>query len=479
MHPSFSGSWSRIVCALVTLAALVAGCRPLTPLTRLKPEVSTPTAYTLYEAGEAYPDRWWRVFDAPELERLIATALTDDFSIRAAWSRLRRAKAEAMQTGAGTAPELSLDTGFSAQRRRLAERTTAGETYALGLAAAYELDWWGRIRSEQEAAQLEVQAAAADIHTAAMTVAAEVATNWIQLITQQAHRRLLQAQIETSETYLELIQLRFQKGMVSALDVYQQQQVVEQLQSRLPLVNETEAKLHHRMALLLGRTPGAPISVSRDTLPELPPQPAAGIPADLLARRPDVRAAGSRLRAADWQEAAARANRLPSLTLSGTAGFSSARVDRLLEDWLMRLAANLTTPLYDGKRRRAAVDRRRAMVDEALWTYRQTVYRAIGEVQDALASEAARQEHIATLKGELETSRVALEQALLRYRKGLNTYLPVLTQITLVQRLEQDLISRQAELLENRIALYRALGGAWTDRLPDGGSDPPNAEREQ
>jgi len=217
--------------------------------------------------------------------------------------------------------------------------------------------------------------------------------------------------------------------------------------------------------VLLGKPPRTPLSITVESVPELPPLPPAGLPADLLAARPDVRAAGMRLAAADWQVAEARAARLPALRLTGRARYGEGELDVLFDNWLLSLAANLTAPIYDGGRRAAEVDRTVSLADERLATYRRAVVTAVKEVEDALVSEAKQQAHIDGLQQVIDTARQALEEAGNRYRNGLTDYLPVLTQLLSVQGLERDLIRRKAELIATRVRLYRALGGVWTDDL--------------
>jgi outer membrane protein TolC len=275
--------------------------------------------------------------------------------------------------------------------------------------------------------------------------------------------------LEINQTYLELIELRHRKSMVSALDVYQQRQVVEQVKAQIPLVEEQEQLLMHQLALLLGKPPRTELGISKNELPEPADIPKTGLPADLLATRPDVRAAGLKLRAADWQVAAARANRLPTISLSASAAYQSSNIDLIFHNWLVNLAANLTAPLFDGGYRAAEVDRLRAVADENLSVYRRTVYTAIKEVEDALISEEKKRGHIEALQAEIEAAGRALDEARERYLKGIDDYLPVLTQLLKAQALDLDRVKRQADLLAARIALHRALGGTWTDRLTSEG----------
>ena len=244
--------WWWAVAALACLAA----CSPYTPAGRSVPEGLLPATYPLYEAsGEPMPMQWWEVFGVDELNRLVTAALAGDFSVRTAAARLRQVQAIARGTQASRGPELDLEGDAAGQRRRLGGKTTAAEGYSLVLAAAYEFDWWGRLDAERQAAWQDVAAAAEDLGAAAMTVSGEVARCWIQIVAQKARRRLLEAQLDTSRTYLELVRLRFFKGLASALDVYQQQQVVEQVKAAIPLVAETEGQQQSALSLLLGRAP--------------------------------------------------------------------------------------------------------------------------------------------------------------------------------------------------------------------------------
>jgi outer membrane protein TolC len=138
-------------------------------------------------------------------------------------------------------------------------------------------------------------------------------------------------------------------------------------------------------------------------------------------------------------------------------------------NWLLNLAGNLTAPIFDGGRRAAEVDRTRALTDEKLWAYRQTVLTAVKEVEDALVSESKQKEHIEALERVVSAARKAFDEAVERYRKGLNDYLPVLTQLLSVQSLERNLIKKRASLLLFRVSLYRALGGTWTQDLKSDG----------
>ena len=450
--------------AAAFLLGLVA-CSPFTPREIPDAAGDLPETYTLYNGHTDLSSPWWESVGSDELNRLISQALAENFTLKEAWARLKQSRALAVQAGADRFPRLDgVASADLTQRHTSSNKGADGDdTYMLGLISSYELDLWGRIRSQQEAALNTMAATNADFQTAKITIAAEVANRWVQILSQRLQKQLLERQLENNLIFLDLIELRFRKAMVSALDVYQQKQVVENVRARIPLVEAQTQLLSHELAVLLGRPPRTELAMEQKTLPEIGQLPAVGLPADLLANRPDVRAAGMRLKVAQWQVAAARANRLPAIQLSAGAQYGVSHLDLLFDTWLLNLAANLTAPLFDGGRRAAEVDRTQAQADENLWTYRQAVLTAVKEVEDALESETRQREHINGLESVMAAARRGLEEAIQRYRRGLSDYLPVLTQLIAVQDLERDLIQQQEALIRYRIALHRSLGGAWIE----------------
>jgi NodT family efflux transporter outer membrane factor (OMF) lipoprotein len=449
---------------LFLCVSMLFSCSPFKPAVKPDAAGKVPDTFALYNDEPDVSLPWWESVNSPELSRLIGEALSGSFTLKEAWARLKQARALAIQAGADLYPALDA-TGSAEYNRYKTENTSGGsegeENYALGLAGGYELDLWGRIRSQRAAALINVDATEADLQTASITVAAEVADRWVRILSQRLQKQLLEKQLENNLTFLDLIELRFRKAMVSAVDVYQQKQVVANVRAKIPLVEAETQLLLHELAVLLGRPPRADLGLTQTDMPVVGKLPAIGLPADLLANRPDVRAAGMRLKAAEWQVAAARANRLPALRLTAGAQYGRSDLDLLFDTWLLSLAANLTAPIFDGGRRAAEVDRTLAQADEGLWVYRQAVLTGIKEVEDALESETRQREHIRGLESVMAAARKGLEEAVRRYRRGLSDYLPVLTQLIAVQDLERDLIRQQETLIRYRIGLHRALGGGW------------------
>jgi len=407
-------------------------------------------------------DHWWEDFNNPELNALVQRALCANFTIQSAWARLDQMEATALKAGANLYPQASLDASTGSTRFQ----DTAKETYSSVLAASYEIDLWGRVRSEKTAALMDAAASRCDLETAAMTVAAELTRLWIEILEQRAQKILLEQQLDANQVYLELVELRFQKAMVSAVDVFQQKQAVHRVLAQIPLAEARMRTLHNELALLVGATSAAQVKIREDHLPDLPPLPQTGLPLELIKNRPDIRAALMRLQAADWKMAVARADCLPALRLTARAGYENNDFSALFDNWLVNIAANLTAPLFDGHRRRAEVKRSQAIVAERLIQYQQTLLTAAMEVQNALIREFKQGQHIRSLEKQTLFTRRALELSRQRYLKGLSDYLPVLTALTSADKLEADMIRSQREMLIYRINLYRALGGGWTDELP-------------
>ena len=428
-----------------------------------------PASYTMSVTVSEPRQRWWETFADDELNGFVAEALSGNQTLASYWARLGKAEALAAKAGADLVPSVSGDAAASHARSRRTEessdQTSGSESYSLGLVASYEVDLWGRIRAERQAATLAAAASRQDLNGTAVTIAAEVAERWARIIAQRQQIILLQRQLAANETYLELVELRFRKSLASALDVMQQRQLVERVKAQMPLIELEERMLLNELAVLMGRQPYDAPRFERSTLPAPAALPAAGIPAQLLEFRPDILAAYHRLAAADQDLTAARADRLPALRLTGSAAYNGDELDRLFDNWLLNLAAGLSAPLIDGGQRRAEVSYAQAFVQEQLAGYRQTVLTAVREVESALIREEKIRENIKGIENQLEAAQIALEEAAFRYTNGLIDYLPVLTQLLSVQNLELDLVARRTDLLIARMDLYRSLGSTWTEDL--------------
>ena len=456
---------------LFGLCWLLAACAPFAPAARSPQPVGMLPAY-VGDTAEGTPfdgvRPWWGNLGSAELDALMDKALGANFDIAVARARLLQAEAEARKAGAGLYPALNVSGEAAHQRRAEATSTgRAGESFALGLAASYELDLWGRIRSESEAAALRHAASREDLAAAAMTVAANLADTWVALVGTRAELTLLEKQIAINETLVRILLTRYANAQSSGLDVLQQQELLVASQAEQPPLQLQIETLSHSLDVLSGGFPGA-LAPGTALLPDLPPPPAPGLPADLLFARPDIRSSWNRLRAADYQASAAGANRLPALRLTARGAFESAQRSTLFSNWLTNLAAGLTAPLFDGGALAAEADRTRALIEEQVATYGKTVATALQEVEDALSAEQRRRETLRRLEEQLVLARRAEAETRLSYLGGRDSFLRYITQQQNVQSLERRVVRERSALVRARIALYRALGGDWTRSLTAG-----------
>jgi NodT family efflux transporter outer membrane factor (OMF) lipoprotein len=387
--------------------------------------------------------------------------LAGNLTLQSAWDRLAQARAAARRAGADLYPSLDGEGRAAETRSRENGQTGTRENYSLGIAAGYEVDLWGRIRSSRDAAVLDARASAEDLKTAALTLSAQVAATWYQLVEQYGQALLLNEQLETNNKVLELITLRFRTGRTGIADVLQQRQLVESNRGEIAQVKARAEVLEHQLAILLGAPPMRKVAPAEAEFGSFPSLPETGLPAELVRSRPDVRSAWYSLRAADHRTAAAIADRFPRLSLAAGLDTSGGEVRDLFDNWLASLAANLVGPIFDGGLRRAEVERTRAVAAEALHSYGRIVLQSFGEVEDALAREEWQKVYIASLDRQLELAERAIERVRDRYINGAVDYQRVLDALLSYQRLQRTRLTALRELFEFRIDLYRALGGGW------------------
>ena len=470
--------------AAAVLAAVfaLAGCE--TVEVNHAPPVELPARFAA-TGGQALPDKWWESFDDPVLDELIEKALAANLTVKSAWERLAQAEATAKKAGVDLLPTLDADVGATGTRQKKAVSSTSDRNvientpeFSLGLTSSYEIDLWGAIRSTRDAARYDVDASEEDLKTAAITLSAEIAATWYELVEKYGQIDLIGEQIDTNEKVLELTTLRFRRGQVTATDVLQQRQLVESNQGDLILARSQARVIEHELAVLLGVAPGTLEIPTVNALVTLPPLPATGIPADLVRRRPDVRKAHFDVLAADRRTAAAIADRFPQLTMTASVSTSAAYVHSLFETWIASLAANLVAPLFDAGERKAEVERTRAVTAEALNDYGQAVLESLKEVEDALVEENSQRRYIASLEKQIDLAGQAADRARDTYIGGGTDFLRVLDALLTDQSLERSYLEAQRQLIRYRIDLCKALGGGWQMTRPESTMPDPDKQGE-
>ena len=439
-------------------ALLTGGCVDLRPETENPTPANLPEKFSLYNPVAAADTPWWLNFNNQELNRLISSGLSDNLSLQEAWARLAQARATAIKAGAGLYPAVTANGGAAHQRTD----GSSTDSFSVGLSTGYELDLWGRVRAGAASAQLSADASQEAVNTLALSLSSQIAAAWLELISQRLQQQQLEQELELNTQLLELIKMRFTMSRATALDVYQQGQTITGLQGGL-IKTRANCRLQlNLLALLTGRPAGGETDLIQDSFPTIPALPPTGLPADLLSRRPDIRAAGLRLQSAGWQVTAARAARLPGIDLSASLLYAASGLDLLLDNWILGLAASVSGTVFDGGALQAEVDRSRAVVDERLAAYRNTVLSAIREVEDALTSEQQYRQSLTNIDQQLSLTKMAYREATWRYLNGLSDFLPVLREQINLITFQLDRIKTRANLLKARISLYKALGGTWT-----------------
>ena len=475
----------------VVLAALgLVGCAVQPPVERphlpTAPETWTATpggaasaSPTVREAALDPSLGWWAELGDARLEALITEALTTNRDLRALSAAVEGAEAQARLAGAPLKPQVSgrLDGAKNQQvfvglpiPGQSGPLQSRSSSYTGRVEVRWEADLWGRLRSGQKAALGDLEASREDLAAAWLALSGQVARTWFALLESERQVALAADTADSLGRTTRRVEARYRQGLVPSLEL------------RLARANEARAvgnrerakaardALRRQLEVLLGRYPSGSLESSGE-LPTLPDAIPAGLPAELVARRPDLRASEARIVAAGYRVAEARAAFYPSLTLTGSAGTSSDDVADLLDgDFsIWSLAGGLLQPIFQGGRLRAAADLSAAGRESTLAAHAQALLRAFSEVEVALGAEGwltAEAEAVAIAVSE---SRAAVELAEDRYLRGVGDYLTVLESQRQAFANESALLALERQRLTNRVDLYLALGGG----VPTPGIDPP------
>lgn len=446
------------------LALFVTGCAITEPSSR--PD------YTLSETWIEQADpstavinaRWWQSFDAPALDSLIEQARSGSPSLAIATERVVQAELQLRTAGASLLPSVSLGGNTSERRNRPdGGPTSTTEASSATLSISWEVDLWGRLAAGVDAATASAAASRFDLDATRLSLDASVATTWFQTLALSERLAIARENLDIAERLLAVVEARYRNGAASALDVSRQRTTVLGQRAAITPLEVQLRQTRSALALLAGEAPQQ-FHTPEERLERLAvPEVAAGLPSELLTRRPDIAAAEARLAAADANVAAARGALLPSVQLSGSGGLATNALLSLADPTRSAsLAASLAQTLFDGGRLRAQVDTARSRQRELVESYRLAVLTALKEVEDALGNSARASEQEATQREIRDEARRSLRLSELRYREGADDLAAVLdAQRTLFQTQDQ-LAQQRLSRLSAAIDLYKALGGGWT-----------------
>ncbi|TVP81446.1 MAG: efflux transporter outer membrane subunit [Puniceicoccaceae bacterium] len=434
------------------------------------PAIETPETWTTGTAP-TQPTAWLADLQSPELEGFVAEALAQNPGLEATAARFAQSLAEARIAGADRLPSAGLGLNGARQQISTFGPTSTGgvifENYDLALNLRWELDLWGRLRDRSAAALARVDASQADFAAARLSLAAQTAKAWLNLIEAQEQLALAERNAQAYRDNQAAIESRFQRGLS---DGFELRRIRTQAAAAQADISSRQAALDQSIRTLetiLGRYPSAALEAGA-TLPGLPAAVPAGLPADLLQRRPDLIAAERQLAATEREQSADRKERLPQISLTASGGTASQSVSNLLNgDFsVWTLAGNLTQPIFQGGRIRANIDRSAALRDQAAANYRDTALRAFFEVETTLAAEQFLRREQAQLKIAADEATAAEALAWERYSQGTGDFLSALDAQRTADNTRSRLLSTDNRLLQNRIDLYLALGGDFLDQKP-------------
>jgi len=447
------------------LAALaLAGCATLTAApTDRSAGVTLPQAWSSAappQGGATVLADWWQHFDDPTLTALIAQALAANSDVQSAQAALRQSRALADVQSAALWP--TLDASASAQGTR-ARSTGTASTYRAGFDASWEPDIFGGIRSASAASDLDAQASAASLGEVQVSVAAEVALDYITLRSTEARLEITLSNLASQQETLQITQWRVQAGLATSLDSEQARTLVEQTRSLIPAQQTGIALSRHQLALLTGRTIAEVTLPSSSALPQAPADLVLSFPAETLRQRPDVRAAELKVGAAAQRVVQADAARYPSFNLGGSLGLAALTFSGLgsANAILGTLLAGVSVPVFDGGAAKAQVRSQEAGLDLARSAHRAAVLGALKDVEDALVTLKGDRDRLATLRAAAEAAGNAALLARNRYEGGVIDFQTVLQTQRTQLGTEDSVAAASADLAADHVRLYKALGGGW------------------
>lgn len=456
--------------SVLTLCLLLSACG--TPAQRPDSGIQPPATWqSPHTAGAVHDNqRWWNRFGSPQLGRLIEQARLGSYDLAAAIARVHQAQADTVIAGGSQLPEVKA--AANANRQKLMRGNgysqldadsdnNAVDYFNANLVASYEIDFWGGQRASRDSAQFSLNASEFDQATVELTLLSGVANSYAQALSLQEQSRIAELNLANAQNVLKLVQTRFDSGSATALELAQQKSLVAAQQRQLPLVRQQAEEARISLAALLGR-PVQALSLGQERFDQLTwPAIDAGVPSQLLSRRPDIARAEAQLAAAQADVTVARAAMLPTVTLTTEIGSGADRADDILRSPFYNLTAGLLAPVFNNGRLGAQRDKATARQQELLETYRGAIINGFADVEKALNSIRGLDEQRGWQSEELSQAQTAFNIAQSRYQAGAEDLLTVLeTQRTLYAA--QDLnVQLRLSRMQASIALYKALGGGW------------------
>jgi multidrug efflux system outer membrane protein len=465
---------------VLTAAAALAGCMTVGPDYQ-RPAVDTPEQWPVAGAAEPVPSQWWKSYSDPVLERMVDEALLHNLDLRQAVARVAEARAQFGVARADQYPGVSA--GAGASRSRASQESVLGvppgadptfNDYSASLNVAYEIDFWGKYRRATEAARAELLSARHNRDAVRLTLIGDLVKGYFNLRALDAQVEVTRRTIATRLASTALQRLRFQSGVTSEFDLRQVEAQAAQAQALLPSLERQLAAQENALAVLIGRSPRAIVdqAIERGGALEalsVPPAVPAGLPSDLLEKRPDLRQAEQLLVAANARIGQAKAAYYPSISLTGLLGGESESLGDLFKSSarVWQFSASAAQTVFDAGRTASRVEAARAREQQALAQYQSAIQNAFRETLDALVAQRKARETLAAEQSRVEALRAALRLAQLRYDNGVASLLDVLDAERGLLDAELNRVEAQRAQLAATADLFKALGGGWDPAQSD------------
>ncbi|MBU2548665.1 MAG: efflux transporter outer membrane subunit [Proteobacteria bacterium] len=451
------------------MAATLAACSAVGPDYRA-PEIRMPEQWREAGPEKAAGDprdliQWWKTLGDPTLDRLVERALANNLDMKKAVSRLEEAKARRGAAGAARAPSVSAS--GSASSSRVGESDDIRESYALGLDVSWEADLFGGLRRARDAAQADYEASIEDLRDVLVSLIAEAATNYVQLRTGQMRLSAAENNLKLQTETHELVRLKYETGLSGGLDLDQATYNLETTRAQIPALRKTCTEAKNRLAVLMGVYPGELESDLADPggIPSREAGVVAGVPADLLRRRPDIRRAERQLAAETARVGEAEADRYPQLSLKGGLTYQALALSGLISpaNLVASLSTALSWKLFQAGAVAENIKARTALQEQALLEYKTVVLGAVEETENAMTALARENERRESLAKATRAAGQAADLAVRQYQSGLSDFQNVLETQRSLASFQDSLVESQGSMTLNRILLYKALGGGWSN----------------
>ncbi len=456
---------------LVVFVSLAFGCA-VGPSYR-RPDIAVPKTFSEGDAnGPTSFGRWWTGFRDPILESLVLRAVEGNLDLKISAARIREARAARGIAAAAGLPQISASGGYSRSKQVvartdgvvLAEGSSPRNVFEVGFDASWEIDVFGGVRRDEEAAVAQVQAAEEAREDVLVTLVADVARNYIELRGSERQIEILDQTVESQEESLALAEARFDSGMGAELDVARARGLLEGTVAQRPVLEVLRRQSAFRIGVLLGRDPEAllaELDIPRP-LPPAPPEVPGVLPSELLSRRPDLRRSERELAAATARIGVAKADLFPRFNILGSFGRRSNDIGSLnASSQFWSGALGFQWPIFAGGRILSNIRVQEARQEQALLQYQKAILIALEEVENALSAHARELRRQESLRASVDANRRALELATERYTSGLENFLGVLDAQRSVYAAEDQLVQSQRNVGVALIAVYKALGGGW------------------